>query len=42
MIARVLARRTNKRFGYRLTLFAVSHGGVQTAPQAVAQGFGYD
>jgi len=38
MIAGMIARRTNKRFHHRLTLFAVAHGGVQAAPQPFAQG----
>lgn len=41
MIAGVLAGRADKGFGHRLALFAVAHGGVQAAPQAVTQGFGH-
>lgn len=32
MIAGVIPRRANKRFGDRLTLFAIAHGRIQPAP----------
>lgn len=41
MIAGVIPRRANKRLGHRLTLVAVAHGGIQAAPQTIAQGFGH-
>jgi len=41
MIAGVVPRRANKRIDNRLALLAIAYRRVQSAPQTLAQGFGY-